>query len=340
MSNNTSGVPVCVFAFILLLTIPAWGSAGPAQPASKAAVETSVSPEGCPIEKFLVRSPSMKRDIRVVVVLPPGYNASTKGSFPVLYALPGMGAPYATWAEMSPLRAALKEMPMIVVTFDGDRAGWYIDATQKGDSKFTTFFFDELIPDIESRYRTSGVRGVTGFSMGGFGALHYMLSRPGMFASASGLSSAIDRMGGRRRKPGRTVTALLGDYEKNRSEYEKNSIYTRVKKYAGKGVKLPPIMLHCGAGDGLLAENREFVQFLIGLNAEARKRHWPKLAGLKGRARRVKLEKLMSAERIDFDYRISPGGHNWTFWKGASEGVVRFHWKSFKRAGVKRKAGR
>ena len=51
--------------------------------------------------------------------------------YPVLYALHGMGASYAVYSDMSPLRKALRERPMIVASFDCDRAGWYIDSPKK-----------------------------------------------------------------------------------------------------------------------------------------------------------------------------------------------------------------
>ena len=107
---------------------------------SNKAADVTQSPEGCSIEKFTVPSKAMGREIRTVVVLPPAYAREGGARYPVLYALHGMGAPYTTWADMSPLRRSLVDHPMILVCFDGDKAGWYIDAKKKPDSRFTTFF--------------------------------------------------------------------------------------------------------------------------------------------------------------------------------------------------------
>ena len=62
--------------------------------------ETTVSPEGCRVEKYTIASPSMKRDISVLVVLPPEYDADAAKTYPVLYALHGRGAFYTEDATL------------------------------------------------------------------------------------------------------------------------------------------------------------------------------------------------------------------------------------------------
>ena len=114
--------------------------------------------DGCLIERFNVPSPSMEREIRAVAVLPPAYENEPDRRFPVLYTLHGRGAPYDTWAQMSPLRQALHDMPMVVICLDGDDASMYIDSTLLPDSQFTTFFFEEFVPAVDARYRIDTLR--------------------------------------------------------------------------------------------------------------------------------------------------------------------------------------
>ena len=52
----------------------------------------SSTPEGCSIEKFSVRSPSMGRGVDCLVILPPEYKDHPEKSYPILYAIPGIGA--------------------------------------------------------------------------------------------------------------------------------------------------------------------------------------------------------------------------------------------------------
>lgn len=290
--------------------------------------EVATSPEGCRIEKFTIPSPSMKRDIRVVVVLPPEYDKHPEKQYPILYALHGAHAPYATWSEMSPLRQALGRMPMIVTCFDGDKASMYVDSTVKPESQFTTFFFDEFVPYVDRHYRVdTQKRGVTGFSMGGFGALHYMLTKPEMFRSVSGLSSAFGGPGGNR-----WLAGLLGPYDENKEAYDHSDIYKRLTDYVAQGRKLPPIYQHCGTEDFLLGANRKFRDLLVNLNNRIRERLAPKVADIADkREKRSALHKLMAEQQIDFSYTESPGAHNWPFWRDASRAVIEFHWRSFKK---------
>jgi S-formylglutathione hydrolase FrmB len=314
-------------------TAPAEQAAdAPKEPPDKKTVETM--PEGCTRELLTVASPSMKRRIRVAVVLPPDYAKKPDARYPVLYALHGMGAPYTTFTDMSPLRKYLVDHPMILVCFDGDRASCYVDSTEKPESQFTTFFFDELLPYVAENYRTSGRRAVTGFSMGGYGALHYLLVRPELFTSVSSLSGAFTLfMPHADGRPPRH-SELLGDYEKNRAAYDKCQVPGRLVKCVADGTHLPPLMLTCGTEDGLVRQNREFVKLLVEQNAVIRrKRVEPKLKGITDRLeRRRKSEQLKAEMMIDFTYVETPGGHDWPYWRGASDRIARFHWRHFQRA--------
>jgi S-formylglutathione hydrolase FrmB len=265
-------------------------------------------PDGCTIEKFTILSPSMGREIKAVAVLPPGYAEHPERKYPVLYAFHGYDAPYTVWSDMSPLRQALQEKPMVVVSFDADRGSWYLDspelqtgylrppATNAAPAKslFTTFFFDEFIPAVDQRYRiNSRQRMLTGFSMGGFGALHYLLTKPDQFVSVSSLSGAFTSFDGpewpRREK---MLRPLLGTFQENRERYRVFDLYARLQV----NQPLPPLYLHCGTEDSLLAENRTLHEFL-------------------------------QKQGIACEYLETPGAHNWKFWKEASAGVINFHWK-------------
>lgn len=308
----------------------AWATLIAAAPENRAVkVETK---DGCQIHHCLVPSPSMQRDIRVIVVLPPNYAANDTTRYPVLHALHGMGAPYASWSEMPALRRALKEMPMIVTCMDGDEAGWYLNATQKPDSQFRTFFFDELIPWLAENYRVSGQRAVTGFSMGGFGAMAYAFDQPQLFSSASSLSGAFYPMDAAAAHPRIThaLAELLGSYAKNAAAYAERDIYNRLERHVANGQRIPPLMLRCGTEEMLLAVNRSFVDFLAAMNARIRERVEPQVEGIEDkRERRRALYALMDKAGIDFTYVETSGAHDWTYWKSQAGAIMAFHWKHF-----------
>jgi S-formylglutathione hydrolase FrmB len=254
--------------------------------------ETSVE-NGCTIEKYTIHSPSMNRDIRIVVVLPPAYASSPDETFPILHALHGYGAPYDTWSQMASLRKTLAECPMIVTCLDGDKGSWYLDSPLKTESQFETFFFAEFIPYLDKHYRVDATRrAVTGFSMGGSGAFHYMLARPELFKSVSSLSGAFYEL----TPPNETMKGyleeLIGSYDEHPDLYEKLDCNVGIRK----ADKLPPIYLHCGTEDFLIEVNR-------------------------------RMHTLLKAEGFQAEYKETEGAHDWSFWKAAAPEVIRFHWK-------------
>ena len=292
--------------------------------------------EGCTRLLFTVPSASMKRDIRAAVVLPPQYAANPSASFPVLYALHGARAPYTTYTDMAPLRKFMVDHPMILVCFSGDAVSCYIDSTRKPESQFTTFFFDELIPYIDKNYRTNGLRGVTGFSMGGGGAFRYTLMRPEMFVGVSSLSGSLAGFGPPKSgaRPRGSALSLLGPYEANKDAYERYAVHALLKKRVAEAVRLPAMMLRCGTEDFLLNASRDFVTLLIEQNAKIKKtRIDPLLKVITDKqAKRKKLELLRKTMMLDFEYTESPGAHNWPYWVGQSRATAEFHWRCFEAA--------
>ncbi|MBN2584968.1 MAG: hypothetical protein JXL80_18030 [Planctomycetes bacterium] len=272
-----------------------------AKPAAGQDAKVIEERDGCQIEKYAIHSKAMDKDIRIIVILPPGYEASGDKKYPILYTLHGKGAPYGTFSEMGPLRKALKDQPMIVTCLDGDKESWYVDSPVVKDSQYTTFFFKEFIPYVDKHYRVDAdKRGLTGFSMGGWGAMHYMLVKPEMFASVSGLSSAIWPLNPPSDQAEKFLKPMLGDFAGNKDEYLKLDPHARIEQYLKKKVKLPPIYQHIGTEDFLLQANREFRGFLTG----------------KG---------------LQLEYKESPGTHNWSFWVGASAAMIDFHWRTFQK---------
>ena len=277
----------------------------------KQVVDTSfVAPSGCTIQRFRIYSNSMQRDIKVAVVLPPAYQNDKKRKFPILYTLHGASAPYDTYAAMNLLQNELKEKPFIYTCFDGDSFSMYIDSkypiktarekvdTTKRRSLFTTFFFKEFIPALDKMYRVDkSKRGLTGFSMGGYGALHYALVNPEMFCSVSGLSSVfLDTS--EKGSAGR-LRSMIGPYEENKADYEAIDHYKRIAALKAKGKKIPPVFLACGKEDPLIVQSRKMRDYLKSLN-------------------------------LTVEYKESPGLHNWAFWHPESVGVAKFHWKYFR----------
>ncbi|MFI5980493.1 alpha/beta hydrolase [Streptomyces sp. NPDC051555] len=126
----------------------------------------------------------------VNVLLPDDYHWSGR-TYPVLYLFHGGGTDqdFITFDRLR-IRELTQGKPIIVVMPDGGHAGWYSNAVTSnvGPRNWETFHIGQLIPWVEANFRTFAEydgRAVSGFSMGGFGALKYAAKYWGHFASVS-----------------------------------------------------------------------------------------------------------------------------------------------------------
>ncbi|MFT9483744.1 alpha/beta hydrolase-fold protein, partial [Mycobacteroides abscessus] len=137
----------------------------------------------------------------VNVLLPDDYRTSGR-TYPVLYMLHGGAADFRQFDFLG-IRDLTAGRPIIVVMPDGGQAGWYCNPVGSfvGPRNWETFHMAQLIPWIEANFRTYAEydgRAVSGFSMGGFGALKYAAKYYGHFASVSSHSgpASLRRDGG------------------------------------------------------------------------------------------------------------------------------------------------
>lgn len=126
-------------------------------------------------------------DPAVNVILPDGYHTSGK-RYPVMYFLHGGQQDFRAFDQWLVSASAHKDV--IIVVPDGGAAGWYSNpvSSNNGAHNWETFHIAQLIPWIDANFRTYAEfdgRAVSGFSMGGFGALKYAAKYFGHFASVS-----------------------------------------------------------------------------------------------------------------------------------------------------------
>jgi S-formylglutathione hydrolase FrmB len=129
---------------------------------------------------------------------PPGYDTSSNQRYPILYFLHGLFEDEQSWINRGgeqiweSLTAQGELTNFIVVSPAGGRT-FYVNS-QDGHEQYEDFFIQELVPEIDRRYRTlavGGERGISGTSMGGYGALHLAMRHPEVFGSASAHSAAL-----------------------------------------------------------------------------------------------------------------------------------------------------
>ena len=128
------------------------------------------------------------------VLLPDSYNRGHR-RYPVLYLFHGGGfrdgeADFRWFHMHANIIDLTAGKDLIVIMPDGGKAGWYSNpvSSRVGARNWENFHINELIPWVDATFRTYAEyagRAVSGFSMGGFGALKYTAKYYGHFASVS-----------------------------------------------------------------------------------------------------------------------------------------------------------
>jgi S-formylglutathione hydrolase FrmB len=140
--------------------------------------------------------------VHYCVMLPPDYDTATAGRsprrYPVLYFLHGLGDNEQTlfkgggWGLIEDLRQQKKISDFLVAAPEG-KSSFYINSADNR-VRYSVFFISEFIPYIESHYsirRERSARALSGFSMGGYGALRFAFAYPELFSSVSAQSAAL-----------------------------------------------------------------------------------------------------------------------------------------------------
>ena len=135
---------------------------------------------------------------RFHVYTPPGYE-SMDGPLPVLYLQHGGGENDASWTTAGMANVILDNLladgqvvPMIVVMPMGRPASGFGMAPGVDDDPYYRQLFEEIIPEVETRFNVShepADRAFAGLSMGGIQALNIALFRPEMFGAVLPLST-------------------------------------------------------------------------------------------------------------------------------------------------------
>ena len=139
------------------------------------------------------------REIRYGIYLPPSYASSPAKKYPVLYFLHGLFEDETRWSSrggtdqiMDKMIADGKIGEFIVATPNG-ATSFYVN-TRDGSEKWEDMIVKEFIPLIESTYRVNAsraTRGISGVSMGGYGALGIAMKHPDLFGSVSAHSAVL-----------------------------------------------------------------------------------------------------------------------------------------------------
>jgi len=157
-------------------------------------------------QKLTLHSKTLNED-RVVWIRTPQNYEKTQGPFPVLYLVDGP-AYISLVADTMDILALNDRMPpvLIVGIANTDRTRdmtpshadeknpdgtVHADPTSGGADHFVDFIRNELMPEIERRYRVAPFRVFVGHSFGGLLAVHMLITRPDLFQAYIAASPSL-----------------------------------------------------------------------------------------------------------------------------------------------------
>jgi putative tributyrin esterase len=244
------------------------------------------------VETVQLESRLVGKTLEYSVVLPPNYALVTSRNkhYPVLYLLHGWNGNPQGWLTETKLTEYAARYRLIIVLPEGDN-GWYTDSATVVTDKYESYILQELIPDVERRFRAlsdRNGRAVAGLSMGGYGALKFGLKHPDLFVFAASISGAFDAP---LRTDDASIMRTFGDADN--PARAGNDLFKLVGNLTDeKVVALPYFYLNCGTEDPWLKVNR-------------------------------RLADLFSERKIAHEYGEFPGGHDWKYWDKQAQEVLK-----------------
>src|SRR5580700_4131121 len=249
-----------------------------------------------------INSAILGRQVAYCAILPPSYDAQTARRYPVLYFLHGLG-------ENEQILIAAGGLSLIEELWEQKQIGEFLIVTpaagstfyinsRDGRTRYEDFMVQEFLPFIEKHYRVRAgraSRGISGVSMGGYGALHLAFRHPDLFGSVATHSAAlIEKLPsdiGDNPGIGRLLERPFGS-PPDPAFWDRESPITLARTANLSGLA---IYFDCGAQDDL------------GLDAGNRA-----------------LDRVLSTRHIPHEFHLYPGGHNWEYFAAHLPGSLEF----------------
>jgi len=248
------------------------------------------------VDTLDVFSPSMQKTLKAAVTTPSTYQTS-QDRYPVIYLLHGGSGSFSDWHQKVTQKGIVNQLAetynVVIVTPGVGPASYYYDSPLLDSVRYETYMIQELIPFIDSQYRTLAQkesRAITGLSMGGHGAITLAAKHPELFVAAGSMSGVMNidtdlwKVGEdfrNLRKKGQLE--MLGAINYKAPQFNPYTAVGLVDQLKDQGVA---VIIDCGVDDFLIETNRQMHGILLD-------------------------------KKIAHEYIERPGAHTWTYWTEA-----------------------
>ncbi|MDQ6787467.1 MAG: esterase family protein [Acidobacteriota bacterium] len=231
------------------------------------------------------------RELPYCAILPANYEDRPDEKFPVLYLLHGLFGRFDNWLTNTDLIEYAGQFSFIIICAEGGDS-WYTDSTEIKNHLFESYIIEELIPEVENKFKVRGERNsraIAGLSMGGYGAFKLAFRRPDLFSLAASMSGAFhaaaifenqNSVEWNELKP-----SILNVFGKEEGKIRQaNDLFHLANNFPAENIHLLPYFyLDCGSEDSFLPLN-------------------------------IKFAELLQKRKMTFEFHEPCGGHDWEYW--------------------------
>jgi len=249
------------------------------------------------------------------IYLPYDYDFSSR-RYPVVYLLHGFTDDETAWVQFGEVNLAAdraimnREIPPMIIVMPDAGVTWYINDFQDKEP-YEDMFIREFIPFIDAQYRTRAkkeFRGISGLSMGGWGALMYAMRHSDMFAACAAFSAAVwtdeEIINMEDKRYDRFFAQLFGIQLSGQNRLNKHwrqyHPLDLAKTLPEETLKKVRWYLDCGDDDFLYKGN-------------------------------AALHVVLRDRNIPHEFRMRDGGHSWSYWRSGITAGLKFIGESFHR---------
>ncbi len=250
------------------------------------------------VDTVSIKSASMNKAIKTVVIKPDSYTTEKDKRFPVVYLLHGFGGNFSNWIKKVPhIKQLADDLQLMIVCPDGAIGSWYFNSPVDSSYRYETFVGSEVPEYLDANYKTIAdrkARAITGLSMGGHGGLFLGFRHANLFSACGSMSGALHVSVITK---GYQVEQRLGDTATNKKYWTDWSVLNIIDNKPSDSLA---IIFDCGTEDRVLTMNRLVHEKMVQL-------------------------------KIPHDYTERPGNHDWNYWNTAIDYQLIYMSKHFKR---------
>ncbi len=216
-----------------------------------------------------LQSKLLGKEVSYYAILPENHSKQSAAGG-VLYLLHGLFGRFDNYLTNTKIAEYAKDLPFLIICPEGGD-NWYSDNTEIADHYYESYFFEELIPEVERKFnagKNRNSRAVAGLSMGGYGAFKFAFCRPEMFCFAASMSGAFHAAAVFEDEPNPAwqdlVPSILSTFgKKGDKSREANDLFRMAENFPAEQIEnLPFFYFDCGAEDSFLPVNQRFAQSL------------------------------------------------------------------------------